>query len=251
MQRKLPAIHFVLLYVLGILELMAFPLLGAGTFSMAPDEKRHGNNKILSIQALFFGAMSGAIVMTLQVIYELWKPFGGAYTVDTALSRMVAGLEEELRVRKALWQPNDAAPAPATAAHWDSEQSSQNFGRCAMLLRSNKRSDDIEEDNATLKQLHESLQELYRRLQEERDALKRRLRHDQAEIDEVLRRTQGELARLREQLRSKCRECEELQHQALSPQELTRWRRRLEEELREAELEPIRRQLEGQIAEAQ
>ena len=22
--------------------------------------------------------------MTLQVIYELWKPFGGAYTVDTA-----------------------------------------------------------------------------------------------------------------------------------------------------------------------
>lgn len=113
MQRKLPAIHFVLLYVLGILELMAFPLLGAGTFSMAPDEK------ILSIQALFFGAMCGAIVMTLQVIYELWKPFGGAYTVDTALSRMVAGLEEELRVRKALWQPNDAAPAPAAAAHLD------------------------------------------------------------------------------------------------------------------------------------
>ncbi|CAK9046717.1 unnamed protein product [Durusdinium trenchii] len=112
MQRKLPAIHFVLLYVLGILELMAFPLLGAGTFSMAPDEK------ILSIQALFFGAMSGAIVMTLQVIFELWKPFGGAYTVDTALSRMVAGLEEELRVRKALWQPNDAAPAPAAAAQW-------------------------------------------------------------------------------------------------------------------------------------
>lgn len=34
-----------LLYVLGILELMAFPLLGAGTFSMAPDEKRHGCNK--------------------------------------------------------------------------------------------------------------------------------------------------------------------------------------------------------------
>jgi len=108
-----------------------------------------------------------------------------------------------------------------------------------------------EDDNATLKQLHESLQELYRRLQEERDALKRRLRHDQAEMDELVRRTQSELARLREQLRAKCRECEELQHHALSPQEITRWRRRLEEELREAELEPIRRQLEGQIAEAQ
>eukprot|EP00931_Biecheleriopsis_adriatica_P067544 TRINITY_DN41661_c0_g1_i1.p1 TRINITY_DN41661_c0_g1~~TRINITY_DN41661_c0_g1_i1.p1 ORF type:complete len:470 (+),score=99.39 TRINITY_DN41661_c0_g1_i1:44-1411(+) len=99
MQRKLPLIHFVLLYVLGILELLAFPLLGAGTVSMATDEK------ILSIQALFFGAMSGAIVMTLQVIYELWKPFGGAYTVDTALEKMVQGLEEELRVRKRLWQP--------------------------------------------------------------------------------------------------------------------------------------------------
>eukprot|EP00439_Symbiodinium_sp_Y106_P087440 s60_g54.t1 len=99
MQRKLPAIHFVLLYVLGILELMAFPLLGAGTYSMSPDEK------ILTIQALFFGAMSGAIVMTLQVIYELWKPFGGAYTVDTALEKMVQGLEEELRARKRLWQP--------------------------------------------------------------------------------------------------------------------------------------------------
>ncbi|CAL1171017.1 unnamed protein product [Cladocopium goreaui] len=109
----------------------------------------------------------------------------------------------------------------------------------------------LEDDNATLKQLHESLQELYRRLQEERDALKRRLRHDQAEMDELVRRTQSELARLREQLRAKCRECEELQHHALSPQEITRWRRRLEEELREAELEPIRRQLEGQIAEAQ
>ncbi|CAJ1431664.1 unnamed protein product [Effrenium voratum] len=103
MQRKLPAIHFLLLYVLGLLELMAFPLLGAGTFSMAPDEK------ILSIQALFFGAMAGAIVMTLQVIYELWKPFGGAYTVDTALEKMVRGLEEELRVRKALWQPQGSS----------------------------------------------------------------------------------------------------------------------------------------------
>lgn len=29
---------------------------------------------------------------------------------------MVAGLEEELRVRKALWRPNDQAPHPSTAA---------------------------------------------------------------------------------------------------------------------------------------
>lgn len=99
MQRKLPGIHFVLLYVLGFLELLAFPFLGAGTVSIASD------SKILIIQAVFFGAMCGAIVMTLQVIYELWKPFGGAYTVDTALEKMVQGLEEELEMRKRLWQP--------------------------------------------------------------------------------------------------------------------------------------------------
>jgi len=94
MQRKLPPIHFALLYVLGFLELLAFPLLGAGTASMSRE------NTILSIQAIFFGAMCGAIVMTLQVIYELWKPFGGAYTVDVVLSKMVRGLQEELVVRQ-------------------------------------------------------------------------------------------------------------------------------------------------------
>lgn len=103
----------------------------------------------------------------------------------------------------------------------------------------------------TLKQLHESLQDLYRRLQEERDALKRRLRQEQAEQDDSTRRAQAELARLREQLRAKCRECEELQHHALSNQDFTRLQRRLEDDWREAELEPIRRHLEGQIAEAQ
>lgn len=103
MQRKLPLIHFVLLYVLGFLELFAFPLLGAGTVSVATDDK------ILTIQAIFFGSMCGAIVMTLQVIYELWKPFGGAYTVDTALETMVQGLEEELRVRQQMWRPHETS----------------------------------------------------------------------------------------------------------------------------------------------
>jgi len=96
MQRKLPAIHFVLLYVLGVLELLAFPLLGAGTASMFRERN------VLVIQAIFFGAMCGAIVMTLQVIYELWNPFGGAYTVDVVLAKMVRGLEEELRARREL-----------------------------------------------------------------------------------------------------------------------------------------------------
>mmetsp|Transcript_110076 Transcript_110076/g.351118 ORF Transcript_110076/g.351118 Transcript_110076/m.351118 type:complete len:315 (-) Transcript_110076:73-1017(-) len=108
MQRKLPAIHFALLYVLGILVLLAFPLLGAGTASMF----REGN--ILGVQAIFFGAMCGAVVMTLQVIYELWRPFGGAYTVDVVLGKMVRGLEDELRARRERWRPY---PDPDFARH--------------------------------------------------------------------------------------------------------------------------------------
>lgn len=106
MQRKLPSIHFALLYVLGFLELLAFPLLGAGTASMSRE------NAILNIQGIFFGAMCGAIVMTLQVCYELWKPFGGAYTVDVVLSKMVRGLEEELRIRSDMSLASNPGAAP-------------------------------------------------------------------------------------------------------------------------------------------
>lgn len=104
MQKKLPAIHFVLLYVLGILELMAFPLLGAGTASIYQEQN------VLTIQAVLFGAMCGAIVMTLQVCYELWKPYGGAYNVDPVLQKMVEGLHEELRLRRE--GPPDAILGP-------------------------------------------------------------------------------------------------------------------------------------------
>lgn len=95
MQRKLPPIHFALLYVLGFLELLAFPLLGAGTASIY-------ERNVLGIQATLFGSMCGAIVMTLQVIYELWRPSGSAYTVDVVLGKMVRGLEEELNARRGL-----------------------------------------------------------------------------------------------------------------------------------------------------
>jgi len=101
MQRKLPEVHFLLLYVLGLLELMAFPLLGAGTASMFRERG------VLDIQAVLFGSMCGAIVMTLQVCYELWKPFGGAYNVDSVLRTMVRGLEEELEARWKLSQRED------------------------------------------------------------------------------------------------------------------------------------------------
>jgi len=95
MQRKLPAVHFQLLYVLGLLVLVSFPLLGAGTASMFKEKEG-----VLIVQAVLFGAMAGAIVMTLQVCYELWQPFGGAYTFDSVLRRMVRGLENELKARR-------------------------------------------------------------------------------------------------------------------------------------------------------
>eukprot|EP00439_Symbiodinium_sp_Y106_P087450 s60_g55.t1 len=107
------------------------------------------------------------------------------------------------------------------------------------------------DDNITLRRLHESLQELYKRLQEDRDSLGRKLRQEQAEQFDAMRKVSAEAARLREQLREKCRECEDLQRRAVAPQDLGRLRRRVEDELREAEVEPMRRQLEGKIVEEQ
>ena len=91
-QRKLPEVHFTLLYLLATLELASFPLLGAGTSSLF-------TNSILSVQSVLFGCMAGAITMTLTVIRELWNPTGGAYNVDGVLVTMVRGLEEETQRR--------------------------------------------------------------------------------------------------------------------------------------------------------
>lgn len=123
-QRKLPEIHFTLLYTLGIVELAAFPLLGAGTASLFRERN------VLAIQAVLFGALCGAIVMTLQVTQELWKPVGGAYTVETVLETMVHGLQQELAARYNAVDPrpmpyasNDTGPGlgmpmPLRAASW-------------------------------------------------------------------------------------------------------------------------------------
>jgi len=94
LQRKLPSIHFVLLWILAAIELVSFPLLGAGTQTL-------GGYNLLSIEGILFGVMTGGIVMTLRVVGELWRPAGGAYNVDSVLSVMVIGLEEELKARMA------------------------------------------------------------------------------------------------------------------------------------------------------
>jgi hypothetical protein len=82
----------VLLWILAGLELLSFPLLGAGTQSI-------GGYNILTIEGLLFGIMTSGIVLTLRVVGELWRQSGGAYNVDSVLKVMVRGLEKELYAR--------------------------------------------------------------------------------------------------------------------------------------------------------
>ena len=60
LQRKLPQVHMVLLWILAALELVSFPLLGAGTQSI-------GGYKILTIEGCLFGVMTFGIVLALRV----------------------------------------------------------------------------------------------------------------------------------------------------------------------------------------
>jgi hypothetical protein len=92
LQRKLPRIHMNLLWILAAIELVSFPLLGAGTQTL-------GGYKLLTIEGILFGVMTAGIVLTLRVVGELWRPAGGAYNVDSVLSVMVSGMEAELEAR--------------------------------------------------------------------------------------------------------------------------------------------------------
>lgn len=92
LQRKLPKVHMWLLWILAGIELMSFPLLGAGTQTI-------GGYRILTVEGCLFGVMTFGIVMTLRIVGELWRPAGGAYNVDGVLRVMVRGLEEELTAR--------------------------------------------------------------------------------------------------------------------------------------------------------
>eukprot|EP00618_Florenciella_parvula_P018396 CAMPEP_0119527800 /NCGR_PEP_ID=MMETSP1344-20130328/42132_1 /TAXON_ID=236787 /ORGANISM="Florenciella parvula, Strain CCMP2471" /LENGTH=408 /DNA_ID=CAMNT_0007567053 /DNA_START=6 /DNA_END=1229 /DNA_ORIENTATION=+ len=105
-QRKLPEIHFYLLYFLGFVELLGFPILGAGTSSLF-------TNSILTVESILFGFMAAAMTMTVRVCRELWSPIGGAYNVDGVLSTMVEGLESELNSRmKGGTFSEDMLPSP-------------------------------------------------------------------------------------------------------------------------------------------
>lgn len=110
LQRKLPAAHLWLLWTLAAIELVSFPLLGAGTQVI-------GGYKILTVEGVLFGVMTSGIFLTLRVVQELWRPAGGAYNVDGVLSLMVTGLEEELKARRAgtaVYGATLRAPSPAS-----------------------------------------------------------------------------------------------------------------------------------------
>lgn len=92
LQKKLPPVHFHLLWLLAAMELSCFPILGAGTQTI-------GGYNILTVEGCLFGIMTFGIVLTLNVVGEMYMGSGGAYNVDSVLRLMVRGLEEELETR--------------------------------------------------------------------------------------------------------------------------------------------------------
>lgn len=92
LQKKLPPVHLLLLWLLAVIELSSFPVLGAGTQTI-------GGYNILTIEGCLFAILTFGIVLTLNVVGELYAGRGGAYNVDAVLGVMVRGLDEELEAR--------------------------------------------------------------------------------------------------------------------------------------------------------
>ncbi|CAJ1398143.1 unnamed protein product [Effrenium voratum] len=107
-QRKLPLEHFVLLNVLGALELLVFPLLGAGISGYEADAASPGH--VLWVQSLVFALLAGGVVLALQVVQDLRSPTCGLYSLDETLEEMVEGLRAETHRRVA---QVPSAPEPA------------------------------------------------------------------------------------------------------------------------------------------
>lgn len=124
LQKKLPPIHLSLLWLLAIIELSSFPVLGAGTQSI-------GGYNILTIEGIMFGILTFGVVITLNVVGELYMGQGGAYNVDSVLDVMVMGLEEELKGRM-----------KATITIRDAEDSRSGVSRIDDVFRINSISGD-------------------------------------------------------------------------------------------------------------
>jgi Protein of unknown function (DUF4239) len=94
LQRKLPPIHFILVYTLAFNIIIVFPLLGAGSQTI-------GGWDILHVQAIYLGMIVFGIGTVLGVLNELNQPTKiGAYNVVSVLNVMVIGLLEEIGTRQ-------------------------------------------------------------------------------------------------------------------------------------------------------
>lgn len=101
LQRKVPVIHLIMLWILGSIMVLSFPVLvGVGGAAAAGGKMLPftGYN-VMTLQGLLFGVATFAVVMTKMVLGELWRTKGGAYNVDAVLTVMVRGLESELDER--------------------------------------------------------------------------------------------------------------------------------------------------------
>ncbi|CAK9069287.1 unnamed protein product [Durusdinium trenchii] len=107
-QRKLPLLHFVVLAILSVVELLVFPVLAAGCANLDSTGSIAAlPGHILFFQATLFGLMATAITLTFVVLYDLWRPIGDSYNFETILQEMVSGMEEELEVRLIQCQQQD------------------------------------------------------------------------------------------------------------------------------------------------
>ena len=98
LQRKVPVIHLLMLWILGLIMISSFPvLIGVGGAQVAVSSK--SISKACSLQGALFGVATFAVVMTKMVLGELWRTKGGAYNVDSVLRVMVRGLQKELNER--------------------------------------------------------------------------------------------------------------------------------------------------------
>eukprot|EP00434_Breviolum_minutum_P042805 symbB.v1.2.038115.t1/scaffold5830.1/size23279/2 len=98
-QRKLPELHFAVLAILSVVELLVFPVLAAGCANLDTNGVAALPGHILFFQAGLFGLMATAITLTFVILYDLWRPVGDTYNFETILQEMVSGMEEELEVR--------------------------------------------------------------------------------------------------------------------------------------------------------
>ncbi len=100
LQRKVPVIHLIMLWLLGIVMVGSFPVF-LGVSEAAATMGGLISRSNMTVQSGLFGVATFSVVMCKSVLMELWRTKGGAYNVDKTLKVMVSGLKKELDERMA------------------------------------------------------------------------------------------------------------------------------------------------------